>query len=497
MEEDRQKGRQKMGKQMVHDASELKRGTMLAALLIGAFVAFLSENLLTNAFPGLMREFNVAATTIQWLSTGYMLVIGVLVPVTALLQQWFTTRQMFISAMGLFLAGTCLCAVSPGFEVLLMGRVVQACGTGLLIPLMMNTILALYPLERRGAAMGLMGLVIMVAPVIGPALSGLVIDTLHWRWLFYIVIPVALFSIIYAFMYLKNVTELTKPRVDLLSIVMSTIGFGCVIYGFSRTNIWTEPEGYGLIALDSLFLLLLVWRQLKIKEPLIDLSVFRHPTFSLVAVLVVVLMMILFATTTLLPIYMQDVMQLTAFATGLLLMPGCIVNAMMMPVTGKLFDKFGPRFVIVPGLLLIAISLWQFAGIDSDTTQGSVLFNHVLLFLGISFVVMPAQTIGLNQLPRHLVPHGTAIYNTLQQIAGGIGIALFVGIMSSGANRSLHHSLNPTAMNEQTQSMVAGLQTVFWMEFILAILVLVLGWFIKGRLYVDSCQKKDPKNLLP
>lgn len=276
------------------------------------------------------------------------------------------------------------------------------------------------PLSSRtqGAAMGLMGLVIMVAPVIGPALSGLVIDTLDWRWLFYMVIPVVLFSIIYAFINLKNVTEITKPRVDLLSIVMSTIGFGFITYGFSQTGVGASPGSYSLIAIGGLFLLLLIWRQLKIKEPLIDLSVFRYPAFSLVAVLIVVLMMVLFATTTLLPIYMQDVMQLTAFGTGLLLMPGCILNAILMPVTGKLFDKFGPRFVIMPGLLMIALSLWLFAGIDSDTTRGSVLFDHVLLFLGISFVVMPAQTAGMNQLPRHLVPHGTAIYNTLQQIAG-------------------------------------------------------------------------------
>ncbi|WP_338554254.1 MDR family MFS transporter [Paenibacillus sp. KS-LC4] len=467
-----------MNKQL-QEASGIKRGPMLTALLIGAFVAFLNENLLANALPGLMREFNVTASTIQWLSTGYMLVIGVLVPVTALLQQWFNTRQMFMTAMTLFLAGTCLCAVSPGFEILLMGRVIQACGSGLLLPLMMNTIVALYPPERRGSAMGLMGLVIMVAPVIGPALSGLIIDTLHWRWLFYMVIPVALFSIIYASFYLKNVTEPTKPRVDLLSIVMSTAGFGCITYGFSQANVWSEPEGYGILTVGSLFLLLLVWRQLRLKEPLLDLSVFRHRTFSLVAVLVVVLMMVLFATTTLLPIYLQDVKQLTAFATGLLLMPGCLLNGMMMPVSGKLFDKFGPRFVILPGLFLIALSLWLFAGIDSDAARGAIMFNHILLFLGISFVVMPAQTAGLNQLPRHLVPHGTTIYNTLQQIAGGIGIALFIGIMSSGANRYLHHSLDPAAMQEKTQSMVIGAQTVFWIEFILVVLVLVLSWFIK------------------
>ncbi|MNV37389.1 Multidrug export protein EmrB [compost metagenome] len=349
---------------------------MLTALLIGAFVSFLNENLLTNALPGLMREFNVAAATIQWLSTGYMLVIGVLVPVTALLQQWFTTRQMFLSAMALFLAGTCLCAVSPGFGVLLTGRVVQACGTGLLLPLMMNTILALYPPERRGAAMGLMGLVIMVAPVIGPALSGLIIDTLNWRWLFYMMIPVALFSIVYAFLYLKNVTELTRPKIDLVSIILSTAGFGCVTYGFSLTSARTQLEGYGIIAIGSFFLLLLVWRQLKLKEPLIDLSVFKHRTFSLVAILIVILMMVLFATTTLLPIYMQDVMQLTAFWAGLLLMPGCILNGIMMPLSGKLLDRFGPRFVIMPGLFLIALSLLLFAGIDSDTTRGSIMFDH-------------------------------------------------------------------------------------------------------------------------
>ncbi|MNM32893.1 Multidrug export protein EmrB [compost metagenome] len=464
----------------------IKRGAMLTALLIGAFVSFLNENLLTNALPGLMREFNVAAATIQWLSTGYMLVIGVLVPVTALLQQWFTTRQMFLSAMALFLAGTCLCAVSPGFGVLLTGRVVQACGTGLLLPLMMNTILALYPPERRGAAMGLMGLVIMVAPVIGPALSGLIIDTLNWRWLFYMMIPVALFSIVYAILYLKNVTELTRPKIDLVSIILSTAGFGCVTYGFSLTSARTQLEGYGIIAIGSFFLLLLVWRQLKLKEPLIDLSVFKHRTFSLVATLIVILMMVLFATTTLLPIYMQDVMQLTAFGAGLLLMPGCILNGIMMPLSGKLLDRFGPRFVVMPGLFLIALSLLLFAGIDSDTTRGSILFDHILLFLGMSFVVMPAQTTGLNQLPHHLIPHGTAIYNTLQQIAGGIGIALFVGIMSSRATRYLHHSPDPNAVHEKTQSMVAGLQTVFGIEFILAIIILVLAWFIKRSAEPDQ-----------
>ena len=208
------------------DLSKIKRGPIVAALIIGAFVSILNETLLNIAFPSLMEQFGIGESTVQWLSTSYMLVVGILVPITALLQLWFTTRQMFIGAMSLFLIGTIICGFSPVFGVLLVGRILQAVGTGLMLPVLMNTILSIYPPQNRGAAMGMIGLVIMTAPAIGPTLSGLIVDALNWRWLFYLVIPLAAFSIVFAAVFLRNVSELTKPKVDFISIILSTIGFG-------------------------------------------------------------------------------------------------------------------------------------------------------------------------------------------------------------------------------------------------------------------------------
>lgn len=198
--------------------SGIKRKPIVAALIIGAFIAVLNETMLQIAFPDLMRDFSVPITTVQWLSTVYMLVVGILVPITALLQQWFTTRQMFLSATIFFLIGTIVCSIAPSFSILLAGRVVQALGTGLMLPVLMNTMMLIFPPERRGSAMGIIGLVVMFAPAIGPTLSGLIIDTLSWRWLFYLVIPIAVFSMLFTATYLINVSDVTKPKVDYLSI---------------------------------------------------------------------------------------------------------------------------------------------------------------------------------------------------------------------------------------------------------------------------------------
>ncbi|MFD2327881.1 MDR family MFS transporter [Cohnella sp. GCM10020058] len=463
------------------DLSKIRRGPIVFSLIIGAFVAILNETLLGNALPDLMKEFNVGATTIQWLSTAYMLVIGVLVPITALLQQWFTTRQMFLSAMTLFLIGTAISAFAPEFGVLLTGRVVQAMGTGLMLPVLMNTILVIFPVEKRGAAMGLIGLVIMFAPAIGPTLSGLIIDALDWRWLFYLVLPLAAFSIIFAAVFLKNVTDLTKPKVDIVSILLSTIGFGGIVYGFSKAGEsgWGDTEVVWSLAAGGVSLLLFIWRQLVVKEPILNLRAFKYPMFSLVTVLLFVVMMTMFSTMTILPMFLQSALLLTAFKSGLLMLPGSIINGIMAPVSGKLFDKFGPRVLVIPGLALTALSVWMFTGIDVDVSKGYVIFIHIVMLIGISMVMMPAQTTGLNQLPRHLYPHGTAILNTLQQVSGAIGTALFISIMSTGSKNYLAESEDPTAPAEQVSGLMAGLHDAFWIGFIVALVALVVGLFIR------------------
>ncbi|MFF2090516.1 MDR family MFS transporter [Paenibacillus sp. NPDC058174] len=465
------------------DLSNVKRLPILISLIIGAFFSILNETLLTIAFPELVHELNVTASTLQWLSTGYMLVVGVLVPASALLVQWFTTRQMFLGAMILFTLGTLVCSISPGFSLLLVGRLLQAGGTGLMLPVMMNTILVLYPPEKRGAAMGSIGLVIMFAPAIGPTLSGLILDSLSWRWLFYLVLPFAVFSIIFAFVYLKNVSTPTKPKVDILSIILSTIGFGGIVYGFSSSGEggggWSSPEVYGTLAAGIVALLLFVWRQLSVKEPLMDLRAFRFPMFTLTAILLIIMMMTLFSTMTLLPFLFQGALLLSVFASGLIMLPGSLLNGLISPLTGKLFDKFGPRALVIPGTIFLTIVMFFFTRVTVETTKPTFILLHICIMIAISMIMMPTQTNGLNQLPSRYYPHGTAILNTLQQVAGAIGVALFIGIMSSGQEKFLLDSGDPTNKALWPQAMVAGVHNAFLVGFGFAIVALVLSFFIK------------------
>jgi len=464
------------------DLSKIKRIPIVITLLIGAFVSVLNETLLGNALPDLMREFNATATTIQWLTTAYMLVCGVLVPVTALLQQWFTTRQLFLTAMITFLIGTLLSAISPSFGVLLAGRIIQALGTGLILPIMMNTILIIFPPEKRGSVMGLMGLTIMFAPAIGPTLSGIIIDSLDWRWLFYIVIPLVLLSIFTGAKYLKNVSEVTKPRVDMASIILSTLGFGFIVYSCSKSGElgWSNPEVYWTIIVGIVALILFVIRQLKIKDPLLDLRTFRYPTFAWTALLMFLVMMTMFSTMTLMPMFLQGLLLFTAFKSGLIMLPGSVLNGILSPISGKLFDKFGARTIIIPGVVIVAVAMWLFTGLDAYSTTTQIITFHCILLVGLSLVFMPVQTHGLNQLTKDLYPHGTAIFSTLQQVSGAIGTSLFISRMAAGQKSYLTHSENPGDPAEMGAALSAGFEQAFTLGLIVAVVAIVVSLFIKG-----------------
>ncbi|MEH6945247.1 MDR family MFS transporter [Bacillus sp. JJ722] len=464
------------------DISTIKHTPILIALILGAMVALLNETLLGNALTVLMREFDVTPSTIQWLSTAYMLVVGVLVPITALLQQWFTTRQMFLTAMLTFLVGTLIAGFAPTFAVLLIGRIVQAIATGLITPLLMTTILTIYPPEKRGATMGLIALVMMSAPAVGPTLSGMIVDSLGWRWLFYMVIPIVIISIVIGMKYLQNVTELTRPKVDYLSILLSTLGFGGIVYSFSASGDsgWSDPKVYYSLIIGSISLLMFVVRQLKIDNPILELRAFRFPMFTLTIGLMFIVMMSLFSTMMLLPMFLQSVLLVTAFKSGLIMLPGSIISAIMGPIAGKLFDKFSPKLIIIPGILLVAVAMWLFTGINQETTSIQIILMHSVLMIGLMFV-MPAQTYGLNQLTPELHPHGAALFNTLQQIAGAIGTAIIISKMSSGTTQYMENSANPMDPLEQLNGLISGYQGAFTLGLIFIIVALVASLFLKGK----------------
>lgn len=471
-------------------ASDIKRGPITVALIIGTFVAILNETFLNIALADLMQTFHVSAATVQWLTTSYMLVVGILMPVTALLTGWFSTRQMFIGSMILFLIGTMICGISPNFGFLLLGRVVQAAGSGLLMPVMMNTILYIYPPEKRGGAMGLIGLVIMFAPALGPTLSGLIISVLSWRWLFFLVIPLALFSILFAAYYLKNVSEVTRPKIETLSIILSTLGFGGLVYGMGSgaEGGWLGPA---LLICGAVSLILFVWRQLVIKEPILDLRAFKYPMFTLATIVMILLMMTLFSTMILLPLYMQNVLLLTSFSAGLVLLPGGLINGFLSPLMGRLFDKLGPRRLVVPGMLLMNGAVWLFGRLSSSENQLYIIILHTALMVGMAMVMMPVSTTGMNQLPRKLYPHGTAIMNTLQQVSGGIGTALFISIMISGQRGYLSRSSDPTDPGEAMNALVSGMDHAFTIAWIIAAVALILVLFLRRTTAPEEAKAEE------
>jgi DHA2 family lincomycin resistance protein-like MFS transporter len=465
------------------NVENIKKLPIMISLIIGAFFSILNETLLNIALPTLVIDLNVSESTIQWLAAGYMLLVGVLVPASALLVQWFTTRQMFLGALILFTLGTIVCAVSPTFSVLLAGRLLQAAGTGLMLPVLMNTILVLYPPEKRGAAMGTLGLVIMFAPAIGPTLSGLILDSLSWRWLFILVIPFAVFSIIFAFIYLKNVTDVSKPKVDIFSIILSTLGFGGIVYGFSSAgevnNSWSSPEVYISLTVGVVALIWFVLLQIKSKEPMLDLRPFKFPMFTLTTILLIIVMMTMFSTMLLLPFLLQGALLFTAFMTGLIMLPGGVLNGLLSPLLGKLFDKYGPRVLVIPGTILLIVIMWLFTTVDLETTKTTFIFLHISIMIAIAMIMMPVQTNGLNVLPRKLYPHGTAILNTLMQVSGAIGVAFFISIMSSGQRAFLEKSPDPTSFDQIASALMSGVEKSFKVGLVFAFVALVVAFFIK------------------
>ncbi|MFD2045508.1 MDR family MFS transporter [Ornithinibacillus salinisoli] len=473
--------------------TKLNSKIILVTFMIGAFFAILNETLLNIALTELMTVFSIEAPTVQWMATGFMLVMGVLMPISALLIQWFTTRQMFIGVMTIFLIGTTIAACAINFPMLLVGRMVQAVGTGLLIPVIMNALLLIYRPEVRGKIMGTFGLVIMFAPALGPTLSGVIVDLLGWRWLFIIVIPFALFSIIFAWKFLQNVGEITRPKVDVLSIILSSIGIGGIVYGFSSAG--EDPEGFAsrtiliIIGVGLLSLVLFVLRQLKLEEPLLDVRVFKYNNYTRGVIIFVIVIMAMFASEIVMPMYLQGPLGYSAKLTGLLLLPGAILNGLMSPVMGTLFDKFGPRKLIIPGTLVLVGVMIFFSNISESVPIWSFVLVYIALMISISAIMMPSQTNALNELPKKLYPHGTAIANTLQPISGALGVSVFVSIMSHGEKTYLEGETGPITEQVASDAMTLGVHHAYWFALALCCIAFIVALFINKSIAPDYDEK--------
>lgn len=456
---------------MQNELSEQTRKILLIVMIAGCFFSTLNQTLLNVALSDLMITFSVSPTTIQWLATGFMLVNGILVPITAFLIKRFSTRQLFISAMLFLLAGSVVAARSVNFGMLLTGRMIQAVGAGIILPLMMTVIVYLFPEERRGAIMGKVGFAIIFAPAIAPTIAGFIIDYLSWRWLFIGLIPFVVIIIGFAYKYLMNVNEGAKSKIDLISLLYSTFGFGFLLFGFSSAGSrgWNDGVILTTIGAGLIIIFLFCQRQLSSQNPLLNLSVFRYKMYTMTTIVNVAITIIMYADLILLPMYLQDGRGFTALDAGLLLLPGAIINALLSPVTGKLFDKYGAKPLFIFGLLLIAISMWLVIDLSSTTSYVYILVRTIILRIGLAFITMPLNTAALNAIPRELASHGSAVNNTIRQLAGAIGTAVIVTVYTL--------QLIATSVQANGNYAYAASSTYFYM-FLLAIVAFIVVLFV-------------------
>lgn len=456
-----------------------KNFTTIAVLIVSSFVVILNETIMNVALPVLMHEFNVTPDAIQWLSTIFMLTMAVVIPMTGFLLQRLSVRNVFVLAIGLFTLGTILAAAAPGLTVLLVARVIQACGTAIMMPLLMTTILHLVPAERRGVLMGNVSIVISVAPAIGPTLSGLILQYLSWRFMFIVIIPIAIAALIIGTPRLSNEVDGASTPLSATSVILAIPAFGGLVFGLSRLSVGVTPTNIAILVVALLCLAAFVFLQLRLQKEdkaLLDLRPLGFKDFTLSLLLMMFAMISLFGVIILLPMFFTNVLGIETLTTGLIMLPGGLLMGILAPMVGKLYDRLGARPLIVPGAIILLASLLGYALIlDESTPIWLLVLLHLVMSLGLALIFTPAFTTALNPLPHHLHSHGSALLSTLQQLAGAMGTALLVGVVAATTTAKL------ASGSDQLTATVEGFRPGFLIGAGCSVGIIVIGFLLGGK----------------
>lgn len=466
---------------------------VISLMLAATFVVFLNETSLVVAIPRIMADLNIQPSTAQWLSTSFMLTMAVVIPITGFLIQRFSTRSIFIAAMSLFTAGTVLGAVSPTFFVLIVGRVIQASGTAMMLPLLMTTVMTLVPPAIRGKTMGNVSIVMSMAPAAGPTVAGLILAVFDWRWVFIVMIPISVTALVLGITKVKNVTEPRKVSIDVLSVILSTVAFSGLIYGLSSlgesasgTTVFIAPVIP--ITAGAISLALFIIRQLTLQKSdraLLDLRTFAAPGFAISIGLMMIMMAALFGTIILLPMFTQDVLGLEPIQSGLLVLPGSLIMGLLGPVVGRLYDRVGPRPLMIPGAIVVSAALWSFTMLSETSSPFLVVAIHIPMSIGLGLMFTPLFTSALGSLKPHLYSHGSATIGTVQQLAGAAGTALFIALLTV-------QSVSLAASGaEETVALAGGVRLAFMAGGIISLFAVVATFFVK-RQHPNCSQAKHP-----
>ena len=452
---------------------------MAAVLMIGSFIGLFGETALNMALTNIMDEFSIKPGTAQWLTTGYLLVLAILVPLSAYLVRWFTTRQLIVGALIISTLGALLAAIAPSFSILLIGRLIQAIGTGVFLPLMFSVVLMIFPIQKRGAVMGIVGLVITAGPALGPTLSGLIISATSWHYIFWIMMVLNILLLVIGAPRMENVSEISKPKIDVLSLLLSTIAFGGIVFALATLAELplTDVKVWAPLVAGVLALILFTVRQFKMEEPMVNLRVFKYPMFALGSLLMFITLFVILSVAILIPLYLKSVLAYAAIAAGLLMLPANVLNIIMSPIVGSNFDKVGARVFTRIGFALITIAAIMFIVTLSATTPiWQVIVALCIFFLGVSMTIMPAQTNAMNQLPKHLYADGSAAMNTLTQVAGAAGTALAITLFTAGQKNYIAEfgAANPAEI------LASGINYAFYAVLVAGVIGLIGSLFIKN-----------------
>ena len=462
---------------------------VLRILTVATFVVILNETIMVNAIPQLMTSLHITAHAAQWLSTAFMLTMAVVIPTTGWVLQRFERRTVFAAAMGAFTVGTLLAAVAPTFAVILVGRIVQATGTAIMMPLLMTTVMTIVPLAERGRTMGNVSLAISVAPALGPTVSGLILQFASWNWLFLLVLPLGVACGVIGFRLMPDSGTSPAGPLDVISIPLAAAGFGGLIYGMSQIGghsaSGAEPvvQPWAAMLVGAACIGVLVRRQLRLARsggsPLMDLRALAAPGFGLAVAIMCIAMLAMMGTMILLPLWLQGARGLSVLEAGLVMMPGGLMMGLLGPRIGKLYDKVGPKPLVTPGAALVVAASVLGAVLAPHAPWWAFLVVHSLLSLGLALMFTPLFTAGLGALPQHLYSHGSSILGTFQQVAAGAGTALAITVMTNRSASLVRGGQTPVA------ALSGGVSAAMWVAAGICMLAVVLSLRVRGSATAD------------
>ena len=401
--------------------------------LIGAFMAILDTSIVNVAIPTMMSVFGVDTASVQWVATAYLLALGVVVPFSGWLGDRLGFKNLYILSMAVFVVGSLMCAVSWSLQILIVARVIQALGGGMIMPTTMAMVYRLVPRDRIGRAMGIFGIALLVAPALGPTLGGYLVEYVDWRWIFTINLPIGVIGILLSWSFLPEFSSAHPGRLDISGSVTSAVALFSLLLALSKGSDWgwgAEPTVM-LFFISFVAFVLFIYVELTSENPLLELRVFKYPTFTWANLLIVVSTVGMYAGLFYLPLFLQNIRGLGALETGLLLMPGALVSGMMMPVIGRLYDKVGPRPLVIIGISLLALTTYFFHFLSVETATSTVIVWVMLRGVVMPLANMPAQTAALADIPDALVGRASAVTNIIGRVSGSFGIAVLTSILTT------------------------------------------------------------------